>query len=484
MTRNGSIFVSLLLCSVATVAAQPSRSGDLRVGVGRIEITPTDMTLNQMGSEPYLGVHDPIYARAIVMANGSETTAMVSLDLVDLPYGLEPLQDRIQREVGIPADHVIISVTHDHSAPHFSGDAPACPTGAPGGGPGGPGGGPGNAVSGPGGGPNGGPGGGPNGGPGGGANGGPGGGPQGGACSEKAQMQAFTKTTSDKIVQVLKEAKAALQPARMGLGTGSVDVNVNRDLYGPKGWGMGSNPAGPSDKTVWVVKFDTPEGKPIAILFNYAVHSTVTMDGQMVSGDLAGAAERTVEQQFGGNFVALFTLGAAGDQNPKFPEFPPPAWEKKLDRAAIQKYVFSAMDAQGFLLGAEVLRVADQIKPTISDAHIAGAQSTFTCPVRPDKSNEGINGVVPIHLSLILINQIAFVGVSGEVVTNISTHLKKASPLTDTILVTIANGRAGYLADDASYDLPIFEVHGDPAARGCVENGIVNGLTKLMQDHL
>jgi hypothetical protein len=69
------------------------------------------------------------------------------------------------------------------------------------------------------------------------------------------------------------------------------------------------------------------------------------------------------------------------------------------------------------------------------------------------------------------------------VVTNISTHLKRASPLTDTILITIANGRAGYLADDASYDLPIFESKGTPAARNCVEGGIVNGLVKLIEQH-
>jgi neutral ceramidase len=48
--------------------------------------------------------------------------------------------------------------------------------------------------------------------------------------------------------------------------------------------------------------------------------------------------------------------------------------------------------------------------------------------------------------------------VSGEVVTNIYWHLKKASPLNNTIMLTFGNDRVGYIADDAAYDTPLFEV--------------------------
>jgi neutral ceramidase len=59
-------------------------------------------------------------------------------------------------------------------------------------------------------------------------------------------------------------------------------------------------------------------------------------------------------------------------------------------------------------------------------------------------------------------------------------HLKKDSPLTDTIMLTLANDRVGYIADDAAYDMPFFEVNGTPLAQGCAEKGIVNGLvTKI-----
>jgi neutral ceramidase len=68
----------------------------------------------------------------------------------------------------------------------------------------------------------------------------------------------------------------------------------------------------------------------------------------------------------------------------------------------------------------------------------------------------------------------------GLLLTNIYSHLKDASPLADTIMMTIASDRIGYVADDAAYDMPLFEVNGSPLARGCAENGIVNGLTQMI----
>ena len=41
-----------------------------------------------------------------------------------------------------------------------------------------------------------------------------------------------------------------------------------------------------------------------------------------------------------------------------------------------------------------------------------------------------------VHMDLLMINHIAFAGVAAEVVTNIYYHLKQASPLANTILVS------------------------------------------------
>jgi neutral ceramidase len=425
-------------------AQQPvATSGGLRVGAAKVDITPKELTsLNPMGGKTFAGVHDPIYARALVLESGKDSAAIVTLDLIEAGDTSE-VRRRIAKELGIPFDHIMISATHDHSAPRLGDVTPGAL--AHGGGP---------------------------------------------------ESAAYTRRVNDDIVQALRAAKAALQPATFGRKSGSADVNVNRDQYSTKGWQMGADPDRPSTKTVWVMKFQNAVGEPIAILINYAVHSTATLGANLVSGDIAGAAERYVEQHAGGTVVALWTMGPAGDQNPRFAAFgmvgdppAPGAPQPARDPEEMSRAGFEAMDAQGFMVGAEAVRVAKLIQTTTSTVRLEADEQVFSCPIK-----QGVNQMadmkqapaasVPIRLGLIMLNQVALVGVSGEVVTNIYTHLKKSSPLTDTIMVTIANDRIGYIADDAAYDTPYFEVNGTPAARGCAESGIVDGLVGMIDSHL
>jgi neutral ceramidase len=131
--------------------------------------------------------------------------------------------------------------------------------------------------------------------------------------------ERYTKYVYDHILEAVQGAKAALQSASVGVGYGTADVNTNRDMYTPEGWTMGAHPDRHSDKTVWVVKFESASREPIAFLMNYPVHSVVLgPDNTLVTGDLAGATERYVDSHFDNKVVALWTLGAAGDQNPKY----------------------------------------------------------------------------------------------------------------------------------------------------------------------
>jgi hypothetical protein len=49
-------------------------------------------------------------------------------------------------------------------------------------------------------------------------------------------------------------------------------------------------------------------------------------------------------------------------------------------------------------------------------------------------------------------------------------------------MITMANGRSGYMPDDASYDTPNFETKASTVARGCAEHGIVNGFVGLIRE--
>jgi len=86
-----------------------------------------------------------------------------------------------------------------------------------------------------------------------------------------------------------------------------------------------------------------------------------------------------------------------------------------------------------------------------------------------------------IRLGLIMIDHIALTWVSGEVVTNIYRHLREESPYSNTIMITMANDRVGYIVDDAGYDTPTFASLASPLQPGYAESAIVNGLVEMLR---
>lgn len=424
-------YLGCLAAPLALLVAGPVRTaqaGDLRVGVAKVDITPTDLTgLTNLWRTPFTGVHDPIYLRALVLDDGTQTAAIVAADLVEFGDTLS-IRQRVFRELGIAPDHVILTASHNHSAPRVGLVTPGASA----------------QVGGP-------------------------------------ATAAYTETVYRQIVDVLRCARAAMQPAKVGIGTGTSDVNINRDEYTSGGWILGNNPDGPSEKTVWVVRFDNLAGEPIALLLNYAVHSVVLgPENTLVTGDIAGAAERFVEHYYKDKVVALWTIGAAGDQNPKYM-----AWEGRADR----EDGYPLMNALGQVVGEEIVRVAGRIDYMTDSARLDAAERVVTCPaqvpIRQRQTGATLKAeTIDIRLGLIMLNQIAITAVSGEVVTRIYWNLRKVSPVTGTIMITMANDRVGYIPDDASYDTPSFEVTGTPLQRGCAESGIVNGLSEMIASAL
>jgi neutral ceramidase len=402
----------------------------LRAGASKVNITPKEFAgLTNLWQTPFAGVHDPIFLRALVVANDNTMAAIMAADLVE--FGdTEDIRKQIEKSIGIPADHVFLSATHNHNAPR-AGKATRGAKARP-----------------------------------------------GGPATEK-----YTEFVYDHIIEALQEAKAALKPARVGVGKGTVDVNTNRDLYTPQGWILGTNPDGPSDKTLWIIKFETISGEPIAILMNYAVHSVaIGSENRLVTGDLAGAAERYIEEYYQDKVVALWTIGAAGDQNPKYLD-----WNSAMENRGNEGIGYAMMEVLGHMVGAEALRVASHIERMASEVRIEVEQKIIACPMRipgQTKSDPMAQKVdsINILLGLLLINHMAITSVSGEVVTEIYRRLRKVSPFSNTIMMTMTNDRIGYIVNDAAYDLPLFEVKGTPLERGYAEGAIINGLLDMM-DH-
>ena len=123
---------------------------------------------------------------------------------------------------------------------------------------------------------------------------------------------------TQKIVESVRLAKQRLAPARIGYGTGVSYINVNRNIIDPKTkrWWEGPNYEGPSDKTVAVIKFESLSGEPLAVYYNYAMHGVAAGQLDLVSGDAPGTTSKYIEDSFDDKVVALWSSGAAGDQNP------------------------------------------------------------------------------------------------------------------------------------------------------------------------
>jgi hypothetical protein len=323
---------------------------------------------------------------------------------------------------------------------------------------------------------------------------------------------------AQRIVESVKIAQQRLKPARIGYGTGVSYINVNRNIIDPKTkrWWEGPNYEGPSDKTVAVIQFESLSGEPIAVYYNYAMHAVIVGQLDQISGDVPGTASKYIEDSLDDKAIALWSSGAAGDQNPIFfqqtfdlrdirtkdyakrgidiSNSMPPGGQglNKSDPTVIrlmnqQKQMIQSM---GQFLGEEVLHAMRGMERTESYVQIYGSQKTISCPGRErlDSGRAGFPATykdaapVEIRLGLLKVGDIAIGAVNAEVFNLIAQRLKKESPYARTMMATLTNGmaRSGYIPNDAAYGMYTFEVVSSRLQPGCAESSIVNGILDLM----
>jgi len=72
--------------------------------------------------------------------------------------------------------------------------------------------------------------------------------------------------------------------------------------------------------------------------------------------------------------------------------------------------------------------------------------------------------------------------VDAEVYSFIAQRLKRESPMANTFMVTLANGKtnSGYIPNDTAFGAQTFQVLGSRLKPGCAETAIVNGLLDLI----
>ncbi len=462
-------FVAILLFSLVCAAAlcMGAQGGPLRVGAARVDVTPPPNPA-QPPSGRY--AHEKLYVRAIVVDNGATRAALIGADLAGLGEAVwVNASKQIAAELDCPVEHIIMSPTHTHSGRMPVLGGPRGAAGAPGG----------------------------------------------------PSASASTGEIEARILDAVRQARAKLQPARMGFGRGAAYVNTNRDAIDPETrlWHQGPNPEGASDKTLAVIKFETPSGELIAAYANYAMHPINLYLTGITSADFPGAASRYVEEQYDDRAVVIWSQGASGDQNPLYlrpfnnalavkrqavlasgkaktaqevsalmmagdPAANVPLDPKAADR--LERWV----ESLGQVLGEEVIRVINDTRRTASEARIGGAQTMVTCPGRRrlDNAREGVPGryedgdPVNIRIGMLGIGTTALTTVNAELYNAIAQHVIRQSPAGDTLLVSLANGGAnsGYIPTDAAFATYTFQVLGSRLKPGCAEKAIETGLLDLL----
>jgi len=454
------IFAGFVLLS-AVVMAQ-----SLKVGAARLDIT-TEPDHANPPSGKY--AHEKLYLRAIVLDSGATRAALIGADqggMMETVWATASKQ--IAAELNCPIENIIMSGTHTHSG-WGRGPMPF---------------------------------------------------PRHGTKPTPPDPNAPPPPIVGQMLQVVKQAKANLQPARVGYGTGLSYLNVNRDNIDPEThlWTQSPNLNAPSDKTVAVLKFESPGGELIATYFTYAMHPVNGYLSGITSADFCGAASRHIEQAYGDKTVAIFAQSASGDQNPLYlraatnvmasrsgvpitgnvmtrEKIEAPLRDGKVQAQKPDPQVLDTlekvMESEGVLLGEEVIRILSNTKRLNPAPAISGAQEIITCPGRRrlDTAREGTPGQyedsdpVQIRLGVLRIGNVAVASVNAEIYSAIGAKFKAASPLANTMLVTIANGMAnsGYVPNDAAFGAYTFQVLGSRLKPGCAEDSIVNGFVDMIQ---
>jgi hypothetical protein len=115
---------ALLLLLLAGCATAPAGSGVFLAGFAAADITPPVGWRRAGGYHELIstGVHDPLYAKAVVFEQGGVRGALVVCDLCSIGRDVsDPVRRLASARTGIPFEHISISATHTHGGPEFHG---------------------------------------------------------------------------------------------------------------------------------------------------------------------------------------------------------------------------------------------------------------------------------------------------------------------------------------------------------------------------
>jgi hypothetical protein len=418
------IVLAAVFAVVQSPASAQSQQSTLQAGIARVDITPKKpVKMAGYGARTGLstGVHDPLSARVVIFKNNSKQLVLVSSDLIGFYGGTaEYMRKAIIDEFNLAPSELFLTAIHTHAGPSLTID------------------------------------------------------------KERGHPNnlEYTRHLKIKLIEAIDEAMNNFEPVKIGAGVGYSPVGINRrelrfDSAGNSEIRLGRNPYGPTDKEVLVAKVTGADGKTVAALFDYATHATC-MGGKnyTISGDVLGLAEQFVEKILGEDVIAAAFAGASGNIDP---------WYRVLPAFNTEPGWVPEPVLLGTMLGEEAVHTFRGIDEVKAGGEIVTAFSALELPGKQKNETEIKKDCPPsrFNVSAARVGDIAFVGLSGEVLTEIGMAVKAGSPYKHTFVITHCNGAHGYLPPEHLYIEGGYEIRSSPFAPKAADMAVKEAIKLL-----
>ena len=233
------------------VISRPGANSVL-AGVARVDITHRDA----------LKINDPLYVKALVIQKGSKKGVLVTVDAVaigEIGYinnqFLGKLRSRLQKEMGIPPDSVIVNASHCHGV--------VCPD------------------------------------------------------VEEKTVQAVKLAVAGLVPVKIGVGSGfenrIMENRRLRLKSGK-EADVRHAYSMPPDEEVAG--IGPVDPQIGILRLDRLDGRTLAVVYNFACHPIMGVPSGANTADIVGFSSRVIEENLGGGALALFVQGCGGDINP------------------------------------------------------------------------------------------------------------------------------------------------------------------------
>lgn len=264
------------------------------------------------------------------------------------------------------------------------------------------------------------------------------------AHERDANYAALVET---RLINGIKEAQQKLEAAKLGVGWGYSQANINRRAKDIDRIAfLGMDPDGATDRKIGIIRLDKEDGNPLAIIINYPIHGTVLGSTTCISADVQGVVSEYVQQQLG--VPCLFINGAAGNLAPIY------SVGKDVNDPFLKQF--------RTLLGDKVLE-ANTMITTSKDVSLYTQEIMVETPRRNDlgwpstfgkytrTTKTGVN-LVRVPIQFLKINDdIAIWNSPSELFCEISNEVRRRSPFPYTFYFGYANGWLGYVPTEEEF---------------------------------